>query len=456
MSRPRVALVTERLLLGGTEKGMVNHALAFDRSRVDVHVVTLLGDGPRLEQLQSAGIPSACAHSDPERLAQLLQGSDVVHVFRIGLADALVPEARRRAGVPVMVETNIFGQVDASEDRGQFDAHLFISKMCALRYRQRLGVDARGFRSRHAVGYLPVDAEGLRAQAPNRRAAKAALGLDPDRPVVGRTGRDDDRKWRNLLVDMVEPLLARVPEAQVLFVGATPAKVGRLYRAGVLDRCRLMPLVPEASLALVYRACDVFVNAAEIGEAQGLVLAEALALEVPVVTCSTPWVDNAQIEVVDEGSDGHVADHPVAFAEAVAHLLHPEVNRRYGAAGAAKARRLFDPGALSAQLEGLYRSLLAGDGIPAQWSPSAEEVLEFESEYARRLESRFRPLTAAERREVELERLRERAGWALRAAAHLDRRKASFLYWMLRAKLAELTPGSASPPGPTAGPAAPA
>ena len=51
----------------------------------------------------------------------------------------------------------------------------------------------------------------------------------------------------------------------------------------------------------MYAACDVFVTAAEIGESHSYAIEEAMALRLPVVTSSTPWVDNAQIEQVDEG-----------------------------------------------------------------------------------------------------------------------------------------------------------
>jgi hypothetical protein len=41
-----------------------------------------------------------------------------------------------------------------------------------------------------------------------------------------------------------------------------------------------------------------------------------MALGIPVVTNSTPWTDNAQVEVVDNGVNGWAANHPRVFAEA--------------------------------------------------------------------------------------------------------------------------------------------
>jgi hypothetical protein len=430
-----VALVANDLGLGGTEKGLVEHARAFDPAAVRVRVVAARAGGPREADLRAAGIPVAVGDGSVERLAGLLDGAEVVHPFRSGGREPLVPRAAELAGVPVLVETNVFGQVDPVDGK-RFAAHLFVSKMCALRYRRRLGLDGPDFHPRHRVSYWPLALDRIRAAAPEPAAAKEALGLDPARPVVGRLGRADDRKWRDILVDMAPRLLELVPDVQLLYVGATPAKLRRLDRHGVLERVSFVPPTSdEAELLRLYRACDVFVTAAEIGESHSVAIEEALALGVPVVTCSTPWVDNAQIEQVDDGMDGFVADHPRAFADAVARLAaDPELCAQFGAAAAAKADARWDVTALTRQLERLYAGLLAGDP-PAEWSPSDAEVDAFAADYERRLGARTFPLSARETKQAGRERRRERTRWAARAARKLDRERAALALSMLRAKL---------------------
>ncbi len=414
----RVVLAANALGLGGTEKAVQTHALAFDRSLVDVSVAAAREDGVRRATLEAAGIEVNCAAGDARRLRDLFAGADVVHVTRAGVAEPLIPEAAKAAGVGVLVESNVFGAVDASADERLFDAHLFCSKMCALRYRRRLGLDSPEFHRRHRVSYWPVDIERLRGLAPTPREARERLGLDPDRPTVIRVGRDNDRKWRELLVEMVPPLLELVPDVQVVIVGATPAKLRSLDRLGVLDRVDLVPpSAEEAELACFYAAADVFVTAAEIGESHSYSIEEAMTLGVPVVTCSTPWVDNAQIEQVDNGETGWIADHPVAFAEAVASLLTDEQLRaRFTATSRAKADRLYEAGRLTRGLERLYGALLGERGDAGGWIVEPDELDAFGAEYDRRLEATFRPLSERERTEVAAARARERRRWALRAA----------------------------------------
>lgn len=407
-TRPRIVLAAGALGLGGTEKGLVIHALRVDRSRFDVRVVTLYDGGPRQADLETAGIRVDCAGGDLGTLAALLSGVDLVHVYRHGGHDPLLVDACRLASVGVLIDTNIFGAVDRSADEPLFACHLFLSQMCLMRY--RAWIDARDFADRHRVCYLPIDAERLRALAPERRAAKATLGFDPNRPVVGRLGRAADLKWRDLLIDMAPHLARLVPEVQLLYVGMTPAKQRRAARLGLLERMRAHPPVAEEErLALLYSACDVVVNGAVIGESQGLVIAEAMALEIPVVTCSTPWADNAQVEIVDHGINGWTANHPRPFAEAVADLLLNDERRlSFGAAGRAKITELLDPNRLTPQLENLYAHHLGLNSRPLEWWPDEAELERFTREYPVRAEQEFRPLTPQERIEARLEREKDR------------------------------------------------
>jgi glycosyltransferase involved in cell wall biosynthesis len=414
------ALVSSGLGLGGTEKGLVQHATLFDPERVRVRVVTVTELGPRADQLRAAGIPVHTAGGDPRRLAELLDGVQVVHVYRGGLHEPVVPEAARSVGA-ALVETNVFGDVDAGA-QGAFDCHLFVSMASALRYRDRLGLAYPAFHERHRVSYWPVDIERLRALAPAPDEAKRRLGLDPARPVVSRIGRDDDRKWRAMLVSMLPDLLAAAPETQVLLVGVTPAKRAQLRRLGLLHRVRIVaPSADEERLAAMYAATDVFVTAAERGESGSVAIEEAMAVGLPVVTCSTPWADNAQIEQVDHGATGFIANHPREMADAVAQLLgDPDLRHRFAGAAAAKAARLYDGRALTRQLEHLYAALTQHGRPPDDWRPSAQEVEAFDAGHDARAATHFRPLSARERLDVHGQRARDIALWLGRSARRAD------------------------------------
>jgi glycosyltransferase involved in cell wall biosynthesis len=403
-----LVFATNTLGIGGTERGLVAQASAIRSERLRARAVGILEGGDRAAALQRAGVRVDLAAGDEHRLAELLRGADVVIVMRQGVREPLLPAAARRAGVRHLVEWNQFGHRDGSADETGFACHLFVSQMVELRYREMIGDRTPSFHDRHRVQYLPVD-RSIRELAPPRAEAKESLGLDPDRPVVGRIGRAADAKWRDLLVDMVPELLRLAPETQVVFVGATPAKRRRLARRGVLERCLLLaPTTDERRVATITAACDVSVGASRIGESLGLANLEAMSLGIPVVTCSTPWADNAQIEFVEHGVTGLIANHPRPFAEAVATLVREdELRARLGDAAKRLVREQFDVRALTSQLERLCISLGDQGRVPDEWCPSPEAVEAFASEYERRSPLEYRPLRRAERLQAELARRRE-------------------------------------------------
>ena len=367
-----VAVVCDSFSLGGTAKAAVTYALHHDRARVKPRAIALGEPGVRAQELAGAGIEVLCADNDPRRLADQLRGVEIVHVHRAGLPEGIVPEACRAAGVGSLVETNVFGWKDTSPDFASFAAHLFISQMCALRYRSLEGMDLESFHQRHRTLYYPVDVPALNAAAVSPAQAREELGLDPSRPTVVRVGRADDRKWGDIVVAMVPHLLQLLPEVQVAFVGTTEHRRRQLRRLGVLDRVHcLEPSQDPRRVAAFYCAADVFASASSIGESFGLALAEAMALGIPVVTNSTPWTDNAQVEVVDNGANGWIANHPRAFAEAIADLLGDEQRRlAFGASAREKVLSTWEPGLLTRQLEDLFEGL-AKDGEPPSSGPRA-------------------------------------------------------------------------------------
>jgi glycosyltransferase involved in cell wall biosynthesis len=412
-----VAVICDSFSMGGTAKAAVTYALHHNRSRVQPRAIALADAGVRAGELEGAGIEVMCAEGDPRRLAEQLRGVDLVHVHRAGLAEPMVPAACREAGVSALVETNVFGWRDTSEDEAQFAAHLFISQMCAMRYRTLSGIDLDTFHERHRTHYYPVDIDALRANAVSRdEAADAVLGLDPARPTVIRVGRDDDRKWGDILVAMVPHLLRLVPDVQVVLVGATAHRRAQLTRLGVGDQVLYVDPTSDARrLAALYCAADVFASASSIGESFGLAIAEAMALGVPVVTSSTPWTDNAQVEVVDNGVNGWVANHPRVFAEAIADLLEDDERREaFGVAALEKARMKWHPRTLTQDLENLFETVMATGVPPSGWTPGVSAQAAFEAEYPHRANGQFRELSSREEREAAWAVKRERASWALR------------------------------------------
>lgn len=359
-STPRVVMhVAPSLGLGGTEKVMQLIATHTDPTRYRV-VVWSPEDGPRGTLLREAGIPVRIG-GDPGVWAHRLL-ADIVHVHRAGWP---TPPLLRslRAGMrmtedgfvlPRVVETNVFGRHDPSASARIIDRTLFVSHFCAHRYERVHGMATTP--PRYGTLYNPVDTRTFIAHTP-----PPAL-RDYTRPVIGRLSRPDPGKWSALALDILPHLHRALPEFLYLVVGGTPAAEHYVREHGIEDHVRFLPpLLHDRELAAFYGRLSVFAHANDTGESFGLAIAEAMSAALPVVTHPCPGMrDNAQLELVRHGITGIIARNAEEYAGAVLWLLrNPEVARRMGEAGRARAVELFDAPRIAARAVAIYDDVLA-------------------------------------------------------------------------------------------------
>jgi len=359
----RVLHLVQGLGLGGTEKAACLLARGLFRSGRFETAVWSPQDGPRAATLRESGVPLFLGGEAMTALRRF--APQIAHIHRAGWPQ---PGFMRsvRAGLrffpdgthlPRVVETNVFGRHDPSPGGKLIDCTLFVSHFCARRF---ASVENRRVElPRYGVLYNPVDADflGQGCLAPQRR--------DYGRPVLGRISRPDKGKWSRLALDML-PHLARLrPDFRFLVVGGIPEAEDFVRERGLAERVRfLAPVRSEGELAAFLDELSVLAHANDTGESFGLVIAEAMAAGLPVVTHPCGGLkDNAQLELVEHGVTGLVAETAEEYASALAWLFaHPEEARRMGCAGREKARRLYAEDVVVQRLESVYAALLSGEG----------------------------------------------------------------------------------------------
>jgi len=333
--------------LGGTEKTMQLMVGNLDRTRFRPMVFAFT-DGPRRAQLTALGV-EVFVGGDLLSLLQRFKPA-IVHIHRPGWPEPKLLRLLKLARVPAVVETNVFGRFDPSPQAGIIDRHLFVSRFCLERYAAMNRVDVSG--PRHRVLYNPVDTDFFAARPPR---------VEPARPTVGRVSRPDPGKWSPLALTMLPPLVKRVPEVRYRVIGGTRQAEQWVAESGLeanVEFCE--PVGTDAELADFLGSVSVLAHANDTGETFGLVIAEAMAAGLPVVThpCPAPR-DNAQLELVEHGVTGLVAATAEDYANAVAWLLtHPREARAMGRAGRDKAARLYRAQTVARQLEDIYADLL--------------------------------------------------------------------------------------------------
>ena len=367
----RVAYFAPLLFTGGTQRHLQQVLRHLDPRHFAAHVYTLRSGGELTDELRAAGI-SVTSLELGERLtrprvlagviraARLLRAArvDVVHGYqwrpaligalagRLGGARLLVAGKRSLTGAdrPARLAWRVIARA----------VDTIVANADAL----RVEAEADGIRARWAIIPSGVDVEHLRG-SPAPAAAKAALGLDARRPVVGTVGRLEERKGHGDFLLAVRDMvgLANGLAPQALIVGDGPLR-GRLERQtadlGLGEIVHFTGAVADVRTALA--AMDVFVLPSR-AEGMSNALLEAMAAGRPVVatavggTCEAVETDRTGV-LVPPGD-------PAALAgAAVALLADPRrAAALAGAAGRAVEER-FSARQMVARLERLYTERL--------------------------------------------------------------------------------------------------
>jgi glycosyltransferase involved in cell wall biosynthesis len=220
--------------------------------------------------------------------------------------------------------------------------------------------EAQGMRCRWALLQNGIDVDAFHVGAPTA-AAKSALGLDPERPVIGTVGRLESRKGHELLLAAAERLGTRRPVPQVLIVGDGPDAAELRRRAdalGVASHVRFTGTLADVRPALA--AMDVFTLPSR-EEGMSNALMEAMAAARAIVATDV----GGNGEVLDRGRLGLLvpANDALALADAIAALLD-DASRAAALGAVARDAVASRWGArtMVAQLEAFYAERLAAHG----------------------------------------------------------------------------------------------
>lgn len=382
----RVAVFVNSLSCGGTEKAACYWAGALSRFGHEVFAVSL-ADGPRRADLARSHIPLRI----PQRsvslgdLASCIEDADVIHAHAPGFAHEgdVLGSALRFLGrsIPV-VQTNVFGQLRNSADEHWVNYRLFVSWTSCVQAARRSGkrLDRDFFRRQSVAVYPVADPTRYTNFDLARESAvelRKSLGISEDKILFGRFSRPEPNKWTPLALDAFLSayitnsnirLLLREPPADVVSALCSRglAAWGEKATANVSYPVLCLRSTSDAEeLAGSQLACDAILHTSSIGESFGYAIAEPMALGRPVITHSVPWHDQAQLELVQHGECGLVANNVRAMTDGILQLAADKHKRvRYGERSRERILRLADPAGSAAKLESAMRCAVEGRDNP--------------------------------------------------------------------------------------------
>lgn len=295
---------------------------------------------------------------------------DVVHIQTPFVAHRVGLEVARALGVPTVETYHTFFEEYFHHYFPLLPRWSLRGLARAISRRQCNAVDAVVAPSRQLADVLvsygvsaPIDVipTGLdlgQFDGGNGAAFRGRFGIPAERPVMLLVGRVAHEKNIGFILDVLGEVRRTVSDALLVLAGEGPALAALRRRVeaeglsssvlfvGYLDR--------RGALRDCYRAANVFVFASRT-ETQGLVLLEALALGVPVV--STAVLGTKEVL---HGARGAIVveEDRAAFARAVIDVLtRPELQRTLAAEARAHVAAQWSSAVMARRLMELYERL---------------------------------------------------------------------------------------------------
>ena len=223
-----------------------------------------------------------------------------------------------------------------------------------------------GDRQRPVVQTIPTGIEVAALAALPARDPRPLAGWPRDAVVVATLGRLAPEKSVELVIEAFAAVAAEEPAMRLLMVGGGPAEAAlrrRAARPDLAGRVYLTGGLPHAEALAMVKGADLLASASRT-ETQGLVLAESLALGLPVLAIDGPGVSDSVRDGVDGMvvRGGSVRERQRGLADALRAMADEPARRAELASAARAGAGRFDVATRIASMVALYRELLAGGG----------------------------------------------------------------------------------------------
>ncbi|MBE3576171.1 MAG: glycosyltransferase family 4 protein [Limnochordales bacterium] len=376
----RVALIaTEKLpvppVRGGAIQLYIDGILPYLTSHHDVTVFSVNDEQlPAESELAGAKVVRLLDTRYHQNVAEALRQAEfeLLHIFNrptwVVEFAAARPEARRIVSLHnEMFESDKISAENAAACLEATDKVVtvsrFIAEGVAARYPQAAPKTRVVYSGVDPEIYLPrwhPRARQLRVKLARR------LGFDPDAPIVLNVGRLSPKKGSHLIIQAMDTVHERFPEAVLIIVGSkwygetewdeygqylmrmAARSPGRIFLTG---------FVPPGEIPAYYSSADVFVCASQWPEPLARVHYEAMAAGLPIITTRR----GGNPEVVDGLGNGWVVDEyndPVALGTHIALLLEKrELAEEMGRRGRELAEERFNWKRVADELLEIYAEL---------------------------------------------------------------------------------------------------
>ncbi len=344
---------------GGAQRVAQNFALLYQKIGFDSKVITLTSGGFREDILNEAGVQVF----DVSKLDEIAKWNPgVVHIHDHAVSDQIIIDLRERLSNAVFMELNTFSL--PSTRRHLVDIQTHMTKWCLWKYMSECDIRRVHKGDFNVIlPHLNNETKFFKSEGSVREKFIHDLNLPDSAILFGRIGQKNKSKWSEVTLSAFRQVTMHFPEAYLVLVGCPDNLIELIntkYKT-IKDKIRILDYFEsDEELRDVYSSFDVFVHSAWLGESFGYVLTESMLCETPVVTLSTPYNDNSQVEVVKHNVGGLVAHTEKEF---VSHLISlasdSKLRYKLGKGGREHVIRSFSETALSKNIKFLINTLMS-------------------------------------------------------------------------------------------------
>jgi len=303
---------------GGTQRAAQVFSEGYHELGHDSKVLCLYGLGVRYDEVKDTlKVWDTLLDNHLQQIKEW--DPDVIHIHSHGPKIEDVNRLLNTIKKAKVIETNVFSipspwaeKVDVSFQLSNWAQWIF---------------DIRGGKKYNSnIVPYPIKCNAFkRASTEKVKQFKSLNNIPENAFIMGRIGQSFPGKWSPMLVDIFNDLAKENDNLYLLIVNAPNNILDLMKQSFYKNRIvSISSIFGDENLATAYSSMDTMVLIAEQGESFGMVLAESILCETPVVTLSTPWADNSQCEVVGNCLGGYVAHRAAGIKQALASLISNE------------------------------------------------------------------------------------------------------------------------------------
>ncbi len=373
-----------RLIVGGAQENTMYTAALLDPARFRVTVLSGPQTGPEgslIEEVRARDVPLLILPTLLRQVSPLNDARALLALIRLmrreqytivhthsSKAGILGRIAAKLAGVPIIVHTVHGWSFHEHMSPAVRWTYILLERLTA-RFTDALIVVAQpdiekglqagiGKAEQYHLIRSAIPLDEFDPASIDRTAARHALGLPLDAPVLGNVGRFSAQKNPLDWVRIAGKVARQLPDCHFLLVGDGPLRAdveAALAAEGIAHRAVLTGL--RRDVPRMMAAMDVFLLTS-LWEGLPRVIPQALAMRVPVIANRA----DGTAEAIIHGETGFLCE-PGNLDEAAAYcaqlLTQPDLRATMGARGREFALREFDVRQMVAQIDRLYQELLA-------------------------------------------------------------------------------------------------